>query len=163
MKTSSKEERFRETAKLLDYGFNNFSTEELFASGFQLEDQKTLPVAKGKEKEVSISTSEAISLPIKSGEEELYSIEYAIDDAKLNENGELVAPIEKGEKIGTATLVYTGDQDYGYLFDEGQITVDVVSDEAVEKANWFMLTLSAIGDFFSNLFTSAVDWIKGLF
>lgn len=163
MKTDSKEERFRETAKLLDYGFNSFSTEEIFPAGYQLEDRETLPVAKGKENEVSVSINEAISLPIKSAEAELYSLEYNISEEKMNEDGELLAPIEKGEKIGTATLVYEGENDFGYIFDQEAITVDLVSDETVEKANWFMLTFGAIGDFFTNIFTTAVDWIKGLF
>ncbi|MEI3597851.1 MULTISPECIES: D-alanyl-D-alanine carboxypeptidase family protein [unclassified Oceanobacillus] len=164
MKTGSKEERFRETAKLLDYGFNNFASEELFPAGHQLEDKGTLPVAKGKEKEVSVSISEGIAIPIQSEEAELYSLEYNIDEEKLNDNGEIVAPIEKGEKLGTATLVYEGEAtDHGYIFDQESVVVDVVSDEAVEKANWFMLTLGAIGDFFGNVFTTAVDWIKGLF
>ncbi|MFD1606593.1 serine hydrolase [Oceanobacillus luteolus] len=164
MKTNSKEERFRETAKLLDYGYNNFQSEELFAAGYQLEDESTLPVAKGKEKEVSVSISDPVSMPIKADEAELYSLEYHIDEEKLNEEGELVAPIEKGEKVGTATLVYQGEAtDHGYIFEQEAVSVDLVSDEAVEKANWFMLTLGAIGDFFGNVFTTAVDWIKGLF
>ena len=164
MKTSSKEERFRETAKLLDYGFNNFASEELFQAGHQLEDEGTLPVAKGKENEVSVSISEGIAIPIQAEEAELYSLEYHIDEEKLNDNNEIVAPIEKGEKLGTATLVYQGEAtDHGYIFDQESVVVDVVSDEAVEKANWFMLTLGAIGDFFGNIFTTAVDWIKGLF
>lgn len=164
MKTGSKEERFRETAKLLDYGFNNFASEELFPAGHQLEDKGTLPVAKGKEKEVSVSISEGIAIPIQSEEAELYSLEYNIEEEKLNDDGKIVAPIEKGEKLGTATLVYQGEAtDHGYIFDQESVVVDVVSDEAVEKANWFMLTLGAIGDFFGNVFTTAVDWIKGLF
>ncbi|MCF3944021.1 serine hydrolase [Oceanobacillus alkalisoli] len=164
MKTGSKEERFKETAKLLDYGFNNFASEELFPAGHQLEDEGTLPVAKGKENEVSVSISEGIAIPIQSEETELYSLEYNIDEEKLNDNNEIVAPIEKGEKLGTATLVYQGEAtDHGYIFDQESVVVDVVSDEAVEKANWFMLTIGAIGDFFGNVFTTAVDWIKGLF
>jgi D-alanyl-D-alanine carboxypeptidase (penicillin-binding protein 5/6) len=163
MKTDSKEERFEETAKLLDYGYDNFESQELFASGDQLEGQATLPVAKGKEKEVSVSISDGISIPIKADEAELYSLEYQIDEEKLNEDGELVAPIENDEKVGTATLVYEGESDYGYIFDQDTVVVDLVADEAVEKANWFMLTLGAIGDFFTNIFTASVDWIKGLF
>jgi len=161
MKTDSEEERFQETAKLFDYGFSNFETQELFPAGHQLENQPTIPVAKGKENEVNISISDAISAPIQSGEEELYSLEYTLDEEKLNEDGELVAPIEQGEKVGTATLVYEGENDYGYIFDDTGI--DLVTDEAVEQSNWFMLTLGAIGDFFANLFTSAVDWVRGLF
>lgn len=164
MKTSSKAERFKETAKLLDYGFNNFQTEELFAAGYQLEKEATIPVAKGKEDQVNVSISDAISVPIQTEDLELYSIEYAIDKEKLNDNGELVAPIKKGEKVGTATLVYEGEaEDFGYIFDDNTISVDLVSDEAVEKSNWFMLTLGAIGDFFSNIFSVSVDWVKGLF
>lgn len=164
MKTSSKAERFQETAKLLDFGFNNFQTEELFAAGYQLEDEATIPVAKGKEDAVNVSISDTISFPIQAEDIELYSIDYAIDEEKLNENGELIAPIEKGEKVGTAMLVYEGEtEDYGYIFENGKVSVDLVSNEAVEKANWFMLTLGAIGDFFGNVFTTSVDWVKGLF
>src|SRR5699024_2794602 len=65
MKTESESERFEETAKLMDYGINNFETVELFAKGHQTDDKKTLPVAKGKEDEVAIETDEAIRVQIK--------------------------------------------------------------------------------------------------
>ncbi len=163
MKTSTIEERFEETKKLLDYGFSNFQAEELFPAGFQLEGEETIPVAKGKESAINVSINEAINIPIKADEAEMYSIQYHIDEDKLNEDGELVAPIEKGEVIGTAELVYDGEAEYGYIFGDTSSQVDLVTNEAVEKSNWFMLTLGAIGDFFANLFTTVVDWIKGLF
>src|SRR5699024_12854872 len=87
-----RESRFEETAKLLDYGFNNFKKEELFKEGFQLQDMSTLPVAKGKEKTIDIATEKAISTILKNGEEEKYSIEYTINKDKLNTDDELVAP-----------------------------------------------------------------------
>ncbi|MDO6451270.1 serine hydrolase [Oceanobacillus profundus] len=163
MRTSSDTERFVETAQLLDHGYSKFQSEELFPAGYQSEDQGTVPVAKGKQDEVNVSLSEAVRIPIQADEAELYSIEYHIDEDKLNEDGELVAPIEKGEVVGTAELVYDGDVDYGYIFDDSTSQIDLVTDEAVEKSNWFMLTLGSIGDFFANIFTAAVDWIKGLF
>lgn len=164
MKTSSKAERFQETAKILDYGFNNFETEELFAAGYQLKDEATIPVSKGKEDTVSVSISDGFSFPVKEEDAKLYSVEYTLDKEKLNENGELIAPIEKGEKVGTATLVYKGDaEDFGYIIEDSVSAVDLVSDEAAEKANWFMLTLGAVGDFFGNVFSASVDWVKGLF
>lgn len=164
MKTSSKEERFKETAMLMDFGFDQFQKEELFAAGYQLEDQATLPIAKGKEDQVNVSIGEGFSIPIQPDTAELYSIEYTMDEEKLNEQGELIAPIEQGEVLGTAQLLYEGEAlDLGYLFDDTSFSVDIVSDEAVEKANWFMLTIGAIGDFFSSIFTTSVDWIKGLF
>lgn len=162
MKTESEAQRFQQTSKLLDYGYNNFTTQELFPKGYQLEGQASIPVSKGKEDTVEVSLAEGISLPIKGDNADQYTIEYELDESKLNEDGELTAPIEKGEVIGTAKLVNKGESDYGYIT-KNQGSVPVVTDQAVEKANWFMLTLGAIGDFFANIFTSAVDWIKGLF
>jgi serine-type D-Ala-D-Ala carboxypeptidase (penicillin-binding protein 5/6) len=163
MRTDSKAARFEQTAKLMDYGFSQYNTKELFPAGYQLKKQKTLPVAKGKEKTVNISIKEGFSLPIKGGEEELYKVKYKIDKNKLNKDGELVAPIKKGDKIGTAELVYTGESDNGYIFNSDHQTVDLVADESVDKSNWFMLTLGAIGDFFSGIFSSLVDTVKGWF
>ncbi|WP_202395583.1 serine hydrolase [Virgibacillus halodenitrificans] len=163
MKTGSEEERFQETAKLFDYGFSKFETKELFPEGYQLKDETTLPVAKGKEEKVNISTNKSVTIPVKSGQEKQYSIKYNLDKDNLNKEGELLAPIKKGEKIGTAEVVFKGDKDYGYITKDKGNTIDLVTNEAVEKSNWFMLTLGAIGDFFVDLFTTVVDWIKGLF
>lgn len=163
MKAESEAQRFQETAKLLDYGFANFTNVELFPAGYQLADESVLPVAKGKEKTVEVELADAFQMPIKQGDEDKYSIQYHFDEEKFNENGELVAPIEKGEKIGTAELVFEGT-DYGYIADQNaKSTVDLVTTDAVEKSNWFMLTLGAIKDFFVNLFSSVADTIKGWF
>lgn len=164
MNTDSRESRFEETAKLLDYGFDNFTKEELFQEGYQLEGQETLPVKNGKEKTVNIATEEAISTLIKNGEEENYNIEYTIDEDKLNDDGELVAPVEKGEVVGKAKLLYDGEQESSVFSEEKQSQeVNLIVTEDVEKKNWFMLILSTIGDFFVNIFSSIVDMVKGWF
>jgi len=67
MKTGSEEERFKETARLLDYGFNSFEEVELFEAGYKLEDESTIPVAKGKEDSVEVVLGESISYPIRKG------------------------------------------------------------------------------------------------
>ncbi|SES14993.1 D-Ala-D-Ala carboxypeptidase A. Serine peptidase. MEROPS family S11 [Gracilibacillus ureilyticus] len=164
MKTDSKGERFLETKKLMEYGFSQFSQTELFPAGYQLDGESTLSVAKGKEEEVDLETAESVTAMVKNGEEELYHIEYQIDESLLNEEGELTAPIEKGDKIGEAVLSYSGEEEIAYLNGIGaQQKVDLVASETVEKANWFMLTMGAIGDFFGNLFGSIADFVKGLF
>lgn len=164
MKTASEEARFEETAKLFDYGFSQFQTKELFPKGYQLKDKKTIPVAKGKEDIVGIAIKDAVKIPVKQGEEKNYSIEYKIDKDKLNKEGEWTAPLKKGEKVGTAELAFSGEKDYGYLVDEnGKQSIDLVTTDAVEKSNWFMLSLGAIGDFFGNIFSTIVDTIKGWF
>jgi len=164
MKTGSESERFEETAKLLDYGFSQFEIKEVFPAGYQKEDESTLPVAKGKEKAVDIETKEALEAPVKSKADEAYDIVYTIDKEKLNEDGKLTAPIKKGEKIGTAKLTPKDENDFGYIIsDVDHNVVDLVTTSDVDKMNWFMITLGAIGDFFVNLFTTVVDTIKGWF
>ena len=162
MKADSEDQRFRETAKLMDYGYSNFQTKELFPAGYQLEDESEIPVAKGKEKVVEIETKDSFEFPIKQNDEEKYSIQYHIDEDKLNDNGELVAPIKKGEVIGTAEIVFDGT-DYGYITGKNVHTVDLITVDSVEKSNWFMLMIGAIGEFFTNLFSTVVDTIKGWF
>lgn len=159
MKTGSEEERFKETARLLDYGFNSFEEVELFEAGYKLEDESTIPVAKGKEDSVEVVLGESISYPIRKGAEENYRIKYEIDEELLNEDGELEAPIKKGDKVGRAVLTYDGEESFGNIADsEDEIAVDLVANEDVDKKNWFSLMLSSIGEFFSNLFKKVVDF-----
>ncbi len=164
MKTDSEDQRFKETARLFDYGYTQFETEEIFPANYQLEEQTTLPVVKGKQKTVKIATNDAFHIPVKDDQAGNFSLKYHFDAELLNKDGELTAPIEKGQKIGTVELVYEGEKDYGYIIDEtDKKVVDLVTIETVEKSNWFMITLGAIGDFFVNLFTSIVDTVKGWF
>lgn len=164
MKTDSKGERFKETAKLLDYGFKQFENKEIFPAGYQLEGKSDIPVLKGKKDSVQVATDQAFSTPVRGEQAKNYSIEYQLDEDKLNKEGKLSAPIEKGEKIGTAQVVYNGDNDYGYIFpDADKQSIDLVAQKAVEKDNWFMLTLGAIGGFFGNIFSTVVDTVKSWF
>ncbi len=61
MKSASEEARFQETAKLLDYGFNQFEQAELYKAGTEIKDHASVPVAKGKEDSVAISTKDAVT------------------------------------------------------------------------------------------------------
>lgn len=162
MKTKSEEQRFKETIKLMDYGYNNFEKVELFPAGYQIKGESTLPVTKGKEKTVDIEIKDAINIPIKKGEKDKYQIKYHLDKKRLTESNELVAPIKKGEKIGTAELVYEGE-DLGFITSNETKQIDIITSDSVDKSNWFILMLRAIGDFFSNLFSSVVDMVKGWF
>ena len=164
MKADSYGSRFEETAKLLNYGFGEFQTMELYQAGYQLADNETIEVAKGKEDLVAVELAEQISATVRTGEEDAYSIEYVLDETKLNEDGKLIAPIEQGEKIGEVKLNYQGNADYGsILADQTEQTVDLIAVDSVEKNNWFMLMLGAIGNFFSQLFSTVVDTVTGWF
>jgi D-alanyl-D-alanine carboxypeptidase (penicillin-binding protein 5/6) len=159
MKTDSQTARFVETKKLLDYGFNNFEVQEIVPSGFQVKEQATLPVQKGKENEVEIESKDTLSLLVKRGEKDLYEPTVTIDEPTLT------APVEKGTKVGTLTLTYKGEGEFKFLTSKGQdlVKTDLVTTSSVEKANWFVLLMKTIGGFFSDIWTSAADGIKGLF
>ena len=120
--------------------------------------QKSLQVSKGKEKEVSLETKEAISTIVQNGQTIEYDQKVVLDKKLLTEDGKLLAPVEKGQVVGTVTFTPKGLEDYGYI-DGTVLQVDLVTANAVEKAGWFSLTMQAIGNFFSNLW----DKIMGLF
>lgn len=152
MKTDSVEERFKETAKLLDYGFSQFEEVELFPSGYKKEGESIVPVVKGKEEEVEIALDKALPFKIKKGTEEDYDIEFHLDGDKLDENGALIAPVEKDEKVGFAKLTYKDSTEIPYIDGQREITVDLVATNTVDKKNWFSLMIDNIKLFFKNLF-----------
>ncbi|MCZ2260878.1 serine hydrolase [Sporosarcina sp. G11-34] len=153
--------RFDATRALFDYGFSQFSVEEFVPAGYEFKDQKSLDVSKGKKGSVAIAVKEPMRMMVKTSEKDLYKPELIIDEKKLTKDT-LQAPIKKGAVVGQAKLVKSEGTDYGFI-DSNQGTTDVVTTVAVEKAGWFSLTMRAIGDFFSGVWTSSIDFVKGLF
>ncbi|MBU8881454.1 D-alanyl-D-alanine carboxypeptidase [Bacillus sp. FJAT-29790] len=164
-KGMNKKSRFDETKKMFNYAFSNFSKEELVPKGYQVKGSKTLPVIKGKEDKVKIETKDPIKMVVKNGEKENYKPILILDKKKLNEKGELTAPIKKGEKVGSLTIESANDQTLGFLTQEGKskIQVDVVAAQDVEKANWFVLMMRGVGSFFGNVWGSISSTVKGWF
>lgn len=157
MKTDSVEERFNETRKLLDYGFNDFEEVELFPAGYQIADEKTVPVTKGKKSAVNVALADGISTLVEKGRAEDYQVVYELDESLLDESGALTAPVEKGDKIGVAKLQLDNEENEAYIKDGATTTVDLVATEEVAKKNWFSLALSGVGSFFKSLFTKITD------
>ncbi|MCY7859554.1 D-alanyl-D-alanine carboxypeptidase [Bacillus sonorensis] len=149
--------RFDATKKMLDYAFDNFSMKELYAKGAQVKGNETVKVDQGKEQEVGIITEKALSIPVKNGDEKKYKAKVTLDKKELS------APVKKGEKVGTLTASYTGDEkDYGFIGSDIS-GVKLVTKEADEKANWFVLTMRSIGGFFAGIWNSIVDMVTGWF
>ncbi|GEM05928.1 D-alanyl-D-alanine carboxypeptidase DacA [Halolactibacillus miurensis] len=164
MRTDSYGARFEETIKLMNYGFNEFTDMTLFNAGDTVEGAETLPVSKGKEDNVNIALKEDMSRMVKNEEADLYSLSYTLNEDMLDKNGALVAPIEAGTVVGKATLVYSGEENYGNIdVTKNDKTVDLVTTNAVEKDNWFMLVLGVIGDFFVSLYQTVADTVTGWF
>lgn len=148
--------RFDATRALLDYGFSQFSKEEIVPAGYKIPEQETLKVEKGKEDTVAIAVKDSISMVIKTNEKELYKPVFTASKETLE------ADIKKDTVVGKVQLVKSEGDDYGYITAQSAET-DVVTTEAVDRASWFSLMLQGIGKFFGNLWSTTTDFIGGLF
>ncbi len=109
--------RFSDSAKLLDYGFANYKTEELILPAECL---TPIKVKGGMQSQVSLSCDIAHSLILPKGNSEEIKSEYTVAE-------ELEAPVEKGSVVGKLTYSYAGA-----TIDE----YDIVSSESVEPMSF---------------------------
>lgn len=138
--------RFVETGKLMDYTYANWKQEEVTKAGAEVPDHKTLPVKKGKELTATIALKEPVKLWVRTG----MNLQDVAIKTTLSEN-ELTAPVAEGDKVGTATVSLKEDT-LGYLDNNVIHSTDIVTTQAIEKANFFELAWRGITDFFTNLF-----------
>jgi len=140
--------RFLESAKLFDYGFKGFEKKTLLDAKAAVPGYETLKVKKGKSKKVPVVTATDITLLIPKGA----TVEPVVQEVKPTLDP-LVAPIEQGAKVGTATYKYKDPA----TSEEKTVAIDLIASEEVKKASWWTLLLRGIGDFFSGLFKGIVD------
>ncbi|WP_170005862.1 D-alanyl-D-alanine carboxypeptidase family protein [Bacillus fonticola] len=151
MKTASQEERFSETRALLNYAFSSYSEQEVLEDGF-VPEQDSITVEKGKEAEIAIAGEGSLNLLLESGEAENYKPVVVLDEESLT------APVEAGQQVGTIELQYTGEGSSGFIDGDDKMTVPLVTQGSVEKANWFVLMFRGIGDFFAGLWGTVIGW-----
>ncbi|QHT63686.1 D-alanyl-D-alanine carboxypeptidase [Paenibacillus lycopersici] len=149
MDTASKSARFIQTAKLFDYGFDNFEKKTLVAPKSVVETNKTVKIKKGVSKEVPIMTATDVTLLVKKNS----TPNVTVSEVKLKDDGKLVAPIASGTVVGTATYAYK-DPDTGQTLEK---TVNLVTSEDVKKASWWRLMFRGLGGFISGLFKGIMD------
>ncbi|TKG99697.1 D-alanyl-D-alanine carboxypeptidase [Peribacillus simplex] len=162
MKSTNKNERFADSTKLMNYAYATFKKEKVLPANYQVKGKETLSVVKGKEKNVKIQSEKAIELLVENGVKDNYKTDLVIDKNKLNDDGKLTAPIKKGEKLGYITVTPKKGEDYGYINGDS-VKVNVVAAESVEKANWFVLSMRAVGGFFGDVWSSVASTVKGWF
>lgn len=151
MGANSEAHRFTETKKVLDFGFNNFEIKQVVAPKAVIAGNETVPVLKGKNKDVSVVTDEGVSFIVPKG-----TVSPQINTAVvINDPTTFVAPIAQSSKVGKVTYSYQVEGISGVQ----EKTVNLITAEEAEKASWFKLLLRAIGDFFGDIFTG----IKNLF
>ncbi|KOR81922.1 D-alanyl-D-alanine carboxypeptidase [Bacillus sp. FJAT-21352] len=162
MRSTNKNERFADSTKLMNYAYATFKKEKVLPANYQVKGKETLSVVKGKEKDVKIQSEKAIELLVENGGKDNYKTDLVIDKNKLNDDGKLTAPIKKGEKLGYITVTPKKGEDYGYINGD-PVKVNVVAAESVEKANWFVLSMRAVGGFFGDVWSSVASTVKGWF
>ncbi|WP_240941400.1 D-alanyl-D-alanine carboxypeptidase family protein [Paenibacillus sp. HB172176] len=149
MDTSSKNQRFIETAKLYDYAFATFERKTILQPKTVVETLDSVKIKKGVKKSIPIVTDSDITLMVPKGKD----AKVEMTEHMLLPEDQLVAPIKAGTKVGTVTYTYSDEitgKDRNY-------TVNLITTEDAEKAGWFRLLFRGIGDFFSKLFHGILD------
>ncbi|MFD2680402.1 serine hydrolase [Bacillus seohaeanensis] len=145
-------DRFKQAADLFDYGFNHFTTVNFTLDDLDKKDNHSFPIAKGKEEQVKMQTKESIQLLLEKEAKDSIHVKIKMDENKLNEDGELQAPIKKGEKIGELFIENPKKSEYLMELTPEKERISIYAADSVEKANWFVLTTRAIGEFFEEVF-----------
>ncbi|EUJ45683.1 D-alanyl-D-alanine carboxypeptidase [Listeria riparia FSL S10-1204] len=89
--------------------------------------------------------------------------EPKLDEQVTIDKKTLDAPVKKDTKVGTMTVQLKDGDTLGYVDGNKIDTINVVTKDDVDNANWFMLALYSIGDFFSGIWDYITDGIKGWF
>ncbi|EJQ45891.1 hypothetical protein IEQ_04257 [Bacillus cereus BAG6X1-2] len=156
IKTNSHTARFDETRKLYDYGFANFEMKKMYEKGSSVKGKETVRVENAKDKDIAVQTKQAVSLPVPKGSKDVYKTEF-----KEGNKGQ-EAPMKKGVALGQMVVTSKDSNDPGFLSGKS-LQVDLVTKSEVEEAGWFTRSMRGIGSFFSGMWNSAVDTVKGWF
>ncbi|WP_050184501.1 D-alanyl-D-alanine carboxypeptidase family protein [Domibacillus robiginosus] len=153
--------RFTEMKKLMDYGFTQFERKEIAAAGSAVKGAETVPVQKGKEKEVKLETASELSILVPKASNAKYKTDITLNSSDLGENNELVAPVKKGKVVGFVEVQDEKGEAIPFLKAGGQTKVQTA--ENIEKANWFVLSMRAVGGGIANGWHWLIDTITGWF
>ncbi len=147
MNTESNTQRFIESAKLMDYGFNMFEKRTVLAAKSSLKEAPTAPVKRGVELEVPVVVDKGVEFVVRKTDTD----EQIQMDIEWLDEEEIVAPISQGDVVGKVTVSYESPT--------GTISkvVNLVAAEDVEKASWIRLLFRAIRNFFGDLFDGIIN------
>jgi D-alanyl-D-alanine carboxypeptidase (penicillin-binding protein 5/6) len=121
----------RESMKLLDWGFANFSATHIVDKGVVVERVK---VSKGNEKEVQLIAKENLTIIMPKGQQK--NIQKKI----VTEKNVIYAPVAAGEKYGEL-IVLKDNKEIG--------KVDLIAERSIPKSGFFKI----LQGMFANLFT----------
>lgn len=148
--------RFDATKQLFDYGFGQFSKQEIVPEDFTVKGKESIKVIKGKEDTVSIKVKEPITMMVKSMEKDSYKPKLILEKESLE------AEVEKGTVVGKVVIEKTDGTDYGFI-DGKELAVDVVTAEDVKRSGAISLFFQGVGNFFGDIWDGITGFIGGIF
>jgi D-alanyl-D-alanine carboxypeptidase len=120
----------RESMKLMDWGFANFTATPIVAKGDVVD---RLPVSKGTEREVNLVALNELNLVLPKGQQKNLQ-------KKVVSEGSVTAPVAEGQKCGELIVLKDG-QEIG--------KVALVAEKAVAKASFLRVMHDLLGNLFS--------------
>ncbi|WKK68972.1 D-alanyl-D-alanine carboxypeptidase family protein [Brochothrix thermosphacta] len=151
--------RFVETAKMMNYGFNNY---DLISKG--LGNQFKVNVYKGDKLTETLTTQKEPKFVVPKNAKVETAAKMTLKEDKTNSNGELVAPVAKGTVVGKAVVAANDPFNYGYLDNSEGVTIDVITDHDIEKAGFFLrswrVTKDGLNVAKNYVFDGAKGWFK---
>lgn len=154
--------RFSETNRMMDYAFKNYEKVKIVEKDSVVESDPTIPITKGKEKEVGLVYSEDLTVVTNKTEERTVNADLNLKPELMNEDGLVEAPIEKGTEVGKMTISIEGDE-LGYLSGSKGEEVNVAIAETVEKANIFTIGWRWVSGAFISGWTTVTEFVSGFF
>lgn len=148
--------RFDAAKKLFNYGFGQFTKQEIVPSNYQFKGNETIEVTKGKEDKVEIAVEEPISFMVKTNEKDLYVPKVVLDKKSVE------ADVKKGTVVGKVVIERTEGTDYGFI-DGESFSTNVVTTSNVERAGAISLFFQGVGSFFVNIWDGISGFVGGLF
>ncbi|MCX7780245.1 MAG: D-alanyl-D-alanine carboxypeptidase [Negativicutes bacterium] len=121
----------RESMKLMDWGFANFSAAHIVDKGIVVE---RLKVTKGEEKELQLVAKEKLSIVLPKGQQKNLQKRVVTDKNIVS------APVQAGEKYGELVVLKDGKE-------VGK--VDLVTDRSIPKAGFLKILQTMITNLFS--------------
>lgn len=144
--------RFDETDKMMDFGFDDWTMENVTENWDANLEYEPLTVTNGKEDNVNFEPSETLEMLVQLGDNVEEDVNYSIvwNPDVVTEEGAVEAPVAEGMELGELVVEYSGNE-LGYLNEEQAASVPLVATEAVDKAGFFGQAWNWMVSFFDSI------------
>ena len=151
--------RFVETSKLMDYALNQWQEITLSATDLTNAIQSKLAVIDGKQASVSLKVNDPYKLWV--------PVPFDSTQLKYEEQLEvqsIQAPVQMNREVGTL-IINNPTDNYGYLPDSQtpESQIKIVTANAVEKENFFVLWLRQVKNIAQNAWMHTKQFFQSLF